>query len=242
MLRRVDLVHRLLDLRIGVDVGHQRLDDPVAEIVHHVRKLVLHRVGDLVLLLEHIVELVLRHPCPDDVEDERRDLHVSIGQPVEGVVHLLGQHVVLDGDDDVDEHVVFGLGLDLDIELLDPQVNPSGDRFDERDLEVEPGLRDPCKLTEALHDRRRLLLDREERSHEQEDEHERDHAKENVNTHAQAPFRMMGGSFGSTTTSVSRCYSCSQGGYSNTGWPETATSYRFNTSLNLIWKGPSLPP
>ena len=79
----------------------------------------------------------------------------------------------MDRDDDVDEDVVLGLRLHLDVELLHPQVDAPGDDFDERDLEVESRHRDAREFPEALHDGRRLLIYREDGAEKQrnDDQH-----------------------------------------------------------------------
>ncbi len=45
-LRRVDVVHRRLDLRIGNNIGHQHIDDLIAEGRHVGIEFLLHRRGD----------------------------------------------------------------------------------------------------------------------------------------------------------------------------------------------------
>ena len=71
------------------------------------------------------------------------DLSLRILEFIECVVDLFRQHVVLDGDHHLDEYVVLGLGLDRDVELLDPQVNAPNHRVDEGDLDVEARPRFP---------------------------------------------------------------------------------------------------
>ena len=56
----------------------------------------------------------------------------------------------------MDEHVILGLGLDLDVELLEPQVDSSRDHLDERAFEVQARVRHAGELAEPLHDRGRL--------------------------------------------------------------------------------------
>lgn len=73
-LRCVDLVHRTLDVGVGLDVGDERLHDAVAEVAHHERELVLHGVGDVVLLAKHVVDRDVGHPRTHDVEHEAPNL------------------------------------------------------------------------------------------------------------------------------------------------------------------------
>ncbi len=72
------------DFCVRLDVGHERLDDAVAEFVHGMRKFALDGVGDLVLFLEGVVELHARHPCPHDVIDIRGNLRAGVLQLVIG--------------------------------------------------------------------------------------------------------------------------------------------------------------
>ena len=61
-------------------------------------------------------------------------------------------------DQDLDEDVVLGLGLDLYVELLHPQVDVARHPLDERQLEVWPGFGDPGELAQPLQDGGGLLL------------------------------------------------------------------------------------
>ncbi len=92
----------------------------------------------------------------------RGDLLFGVGQLVERLELLAVDDVVLHRDDDIDEHVVPGFGLDLDVELLHPQRQPPGLALDQRQLEVEPGAGDPGKAAEALDQHDLRLLDHKE--------------------------------------------------------------------------------
>src|SRR5690606_32376483 len=94
------------------------------------------------------------------IEYEGTDLGVRILQAIEGVEDLILADQVLDGDGHLDEDVVLGLGLDVDIQLLQAQIDPASDLLDQRDLEVEARAIDAGKLTEALHNDGGLLLHR----------------------------------------------------------------------------------
>jgi|GEM_PF-4247606 len=168
-LRGVDVVHRSLDARLRLDVGHERLDDLVAEVVHGLGELRLDGDGELVLLHEERVELDVGHLPAHDVEDEGLDLLLRILQLVVRVVDLGGLHHVLHRDRENHEHVVLGLGLDLHVELLDTQLEAFRDLVDERDAQMEAGVRDAVELAQPLHDRHLLLLHDEKRGENGDD-------------------------------------------------------------------------
>jgi hypothetical protein len=85
----------------------------------------------------------------DGVEDEGLDLLLRGAEFVEGVVDLVVEDLVLDGDGDLDEDVVASLGLDGELGLLDLEVDEV-DALGEGDEDVEAGADDPVELAEAL--------------------------------------------------------------------------------------------
>jgi hypothetical protein len=103
------------------------------------------------LLLERLVEGEFGDVAEDGVEDEGLDLLLRLGEFVEGVVDFVGEDLVLDGDGDLDEDVVVGLGFDLELGLLDLEVDEV-DGFGEGQQDVEAGLFDAAELAEAFDD------------------------------------------------------------------------------------------
>ena len=146
----------VLDCLIGVDVGHQRLDDEVAKVVHDVGQLLLDSLGDIVLGLERLIEGEARHPGPDHVVDVALDLAPGIRKLVVGIICVLD--LKLHGDGHLHEHVVLRLRLAAHDQLLDPEIETDHDGVDERHHEIETSRRDEGVLAEALDDRDGLLL------------------------------------------------------------------------------------
>src|SRR6202030_3793165 len=85
----------------------------------------------------------------DGVEDEGLDLFLWGAEFVEGVVDLVVEDLVLDGDGDLDEDVVVGLGLDGELGLLDLEVDEV-DALGEGDEDVKAGADDAVELAESL--------------------------------------------------------------------------------------------
>src|SRR5690606_9979188 len=156
-LCRVDLVHRPLHVRVGIDVVHQRLHDVVAILVHRVFQAALHGVGDLVLVLENIVQLHLGDDGADLVIDERLDLHLRIRQFVVCMANAAGHDVILHRHGDLDEHVVQRLRLHVHVELMDAQADTSGNLL-EGEQYVHAGRGNAGELAKALDDGGALLL------------------------------------------------------------------------------------
>ena len=158
----VDLIHRRLHFCVGLDVGDQRLVNGVAVSLHHIGEAVANGRRDLSLLQESIVQIHLGHVPKDDVEYVRRYLTAGAGQLVERFVHMLGDDVILHRDRNFDEHVVFGLGLNIHRELLHAQVEPPGNLVNPRHLEIQAGGGDAQKLPHTLDDHRFGGVDLEE--------------------------------------------------------------------------------
>ena len=87
----------------------------------------------------------------DGVEDEGLDLLLRGAEFVEGVVDLVVEDLILDGDGDLDEDVVVGLGLDGELGLLDLEVDEV-DALGEGNEDVQAGADDAVELAEALDD------------------------------------------------------------------------------------------
>jgi hypothetical protein len=151
-LRGVDVVHGGFDLFVGDDVGHEDVDDLIAEAGHVGIELELDGRGDGGLGGEDFVQGHAGDVAEDDLLDVGLDLGDGIGQTVEGVVDLLLPDAVLHADGDGDEDVVFGLGLHGERDLVDAQADDSRDRVKVGSFPVEPGLSHAQKLAETRDD------------------------------------------------------------------------------------------
>ena len=58
--------------------------------------------------------------------------------------------MILNGDGNLHEDVVFGFGFDVESELLDAQVDAAGDLVEPRQLEVDAGVGNTQELAHAL--------------------------------------------------------------------------------------------
>jgi hypothetical protein len=145
----VDVVHRGFDFDVGDDVGDERGEDVEAEAGHDGIELGFDGDRDAGLLLKGLVEAEFGNVAEDGVEDEGLDLFLRTGEFVEGVVDLVVEDLVLDGDGDLDEDVVVGLGLDGELGLLDLEVNEV-DAFGEGNENVEAGTDDAVEFAEPL--------------------------------------------------------------------------------------------
>ena len=85
----------------------------------------------------------------DGVKDEGLDLFLRRAEFVEGVVDLIVEDLVLDGDWNLDEDVVVGLGLDGKLGLLDLEVDEV-DTLGVGDEDVEARADDPVEFAEAF--------------------------------------------------------------------------------------------
>ena len=110
-LRRIDVVHGRLHLGIGNDVGHQHVHDFVSERRHIGVELLLDRQGNSGLACENFVECHPRNVTENDLFDVGLNLLRRIGQLIKGVIDLLRPNLVLHGNGNGDEHVVFRLRL-----------------------------------------------------------------------------------------------------------------------------------
>ena len=145
----VDVVHCFFDFGVGDDVGDEGVEDVEAEAGHGGVELGFDGDGDAGLLLEGLVEGEFGDVAEDGVEDEGLDLFLRGAEFVEGVVDLVVEDLVLDGDGDLDEDVVVRLGFDGELGLLDLEVDEV-DAFGEGDEDVEAGADDAVELAESL--------------------------------------------------------------------------------------------
>ena len=113
-LLRLDFVHRRLDVVGRIDVGDERVGDLEAVDLHRHVELALHRGADVVLLLEHLVEVHLRNLGAHDVEDIGLDLLDVVLELVVGIRLAALDDAELHRDEKLHEDVVERLGLDLD--------------------------------------------------------------------------------------------------------------------------------
>jgi hypothetical protein len=58
--------------------------------------------------------------------------------------------VILDGDGNFYEYVVFGFSFDVEGQLLDTQVDAAGDLIEPWQLEIDAGIGNAKELTHAL--------------------------------------------------------------------------------------------
>lgn len=151
-LRGVDVVHGVFDFGIRNDVGDEGVEDVVAEAGHGGVEFGFDGDGDAGLLLEGLVEGELGDVTEDGVEDEGLDLLLRAAEFVEGVVDLVVKDLILNGDRDLDEDVVVGLGFDRELGLLDLEVDEV-DALGVGDEDVEAGADDAVEFAEALDDR-----------------------------------------------------------------------------------------
>mmetsp|Transcript_45005 Transcript_45005/g.118803 ORF Transcript_45005/g.118803 Transcript_45005/m.118803 type:complete len:425 (+) Transcript_45005:228-1502(+) len=153
-LHLVDLVHRALHLRVGVNVGDRGREDLVAKRSHGHLKLLLDVLGDLLLGREHVVQLDLRHRRAHDVEDIRLDLRARVGEAVvRGVDRLVVcLDLELDGDLDGDEDVVLGLGLAHHLHLLQTHRDGARHAVHARHDDGQTRARDMGESAAALDD------------------------------------------------------------------------------------------
>mmetsp|Transcript_26861 Transcript_26861/g.58560 ORF Transcript_26861/g.58560 Transcript_26861/m.58560 type:complete len:238 (-) Transcript_26861:346-1059(-) len=109
----VNLVHGNLNLVIGADIGHQRVNDAITVAAHQISESCLDFVANLVLQLENLVDGELRYRRAYCVEHVGSHLRVDVRELEERVeVCLVSlQGLVLHGDHDVHEHVVQRLHL-----------------------------------------------------------------------------------------------------------------------------------
>ncbi len=150
-LGSVNVVHRVFDFGVGDDVGDERVEDVVAEAGHGGVEFGFDGDGDAGLLLEGLVEGELGDVSENRVEDEGLDLFLRGAEFVEGVVDLVVEDLVLDGDRDLDEDVVVGFGLDLELGLLDLEVDEV-DSLGVWDEDVEARADDAVEFAEAFDD------------------------------------------------------------------------------------------
>src|SRR5258708_39260533 len=85
----------------------------------------------------------------DDLLDVGLDLRHGVSQFIIGVVDLFRTNSILNRNRNGDEHVVFGLGLHGQTDLIHAQAHDAGNRIEERPLPVQAGVGDSKELTEA---------------------------------------------------------------------------------------------
>jgi hypothetical protein len=88
----------------------------------------------------------------NDVEHVRRNLLPGIRQLVERLVHMVRNHVILHRHRDLDENIVLGLRFHIQRQLLDAQIDASGDLVQPRQLEIDARAGDALELAHALYD------------------------------------------------------------------------------------------
>ena len=151
-LRRVDVVHRRLDLGVGNNVGHQHIHNLEAEGGHVCVQLLLHRRGNRRLRGKDLIQRHTGHMAQNHLLHVRFDLRRGVGQLIKGVVDLLRTHTILHGNRNGHEDVVLGLGLHGQRNLVDPQAHGARDGVEERNLPVQARISDPQKLSKTRYD------------------------------------------------------------------------------------------
>mmetsp|Transcript_55000 Transcript_55000/g.178777 ORF Transcript_55000/g.178777 Transcript_55000/m.178777 type:complete len:265 (+) Transcript_55000:443-1237(+) len=114
----VDLVHGLHHLGVRHQLCDQGLVDLEAVVAHLDRESLLHRVGDVILLLEGLVQGKVRYTRPHHIRDVGVDLRMDVRELVDGVHRILRLHGLLHGDFGRDEDVVLRLRVHLHHQLV----------------------------------------------------------------------------------------------------------------------------
>jgi len=109
----VNLVHGILHVGVGLNVGDRRREDLVAEATETLAQVLGDGPRNLLLREEDVVELDLGHGGAHDVVHVRLDLLARVRKAVVRRVDLivLLDNLELDRDLHLGEHVVLGLGL-----------------------------------------------------------------------------------------------------------------------------------
>ena len=158
-LRGVDIVHGGFYFGVRNDVGDQRAQNVVAEVIHYFVEIALDGAGDLLHLLEGFVEGEGGHVAEDGVEDVALDLALRIAEFVVSVKDLGFDDLILHGDGDGDEDVVFGFGFNIDDGLTHLKIDKA-DGFTPGQQELQARARDAVEFSEALHHAGRVSADR----------------------------------------------------------------------------------
>lgn len=182
----VDAVHGLLHVGGQIDGRDERAHHVVTVGHHEAGYRLVHIRGDGVLLVEHLIEGVLRHAGAQGVDEVGAHLGRGIGQHVVAAPHArglslgrrLGAHA---GDWRGDGHVTVTLcaGLRVDAELLlaGTHVHLGGDGLEERDLEVQARSHRAVELAQPLNDVDVLLRNDEQRLGQEQHQENDDDSK-----------------------------------------------------------------
>jgi len=108
--------------------------------------------GDVGLLEKRVIEIHLGDVAENHVEYVGGNLLARVGELVEGLVDVVGDDVILHGDGNLDEDVVFGFGFDVEGELLDAEIDASGNLVEPGEFEIDAGTGHALELAHALHD------------------------------------------------------------------------------------------
>src|SRR5208283_2102757 len=150
-LRGIDVVHGGFDLGVGHDVRDESAENVVAEGVHHDVEVFFDGGGNLLHLLEGLVEGERGHVAEDGVEDVALNLGLRIAELVIGVKDLLFDDLELHGDRNGDEDVVFAFGFNVDHSLADLEIDEAH-IFAPGQQNLQAGTRDAVEFAEALDD------------------------------------------------------------------------------------------
>jgi hypothetical protein len=167
-LRRIDVVHRGFHFGIGDDIGHEHVDDFVAEARHIGVELLLHGRGNSRLAREYFIERHSGNMPEDHLFDVRLNLRRRIRQLVESVKGFFRPNPVLHRDRYGDEDIVFGLGLHRQCYLIDPQAHPRSHGVNERPLPVQARIGHAQEPAKSGDDGDLCSLDREKTAQDKE--------------------------------------------------------------------------
>mmetsp|Transcript_127941 Transcript_127941/g.409103 ORF Transcript_127941/g.409103 Transcript_127941/m.409103 type:complete len:245 (-) Transcript_127941:22-756(-) len=119
----VDLVHRRHHLVVWHHLRDQGLVDLEAVVTHLDREFLLHLDGDVILLLEGLVQGHVRHSGAHHIRNVGVDLRMDVRELVNGIHRVLGHHGLLHCNFGRDEDIV----LRLRVHLYHQLVHAAGD-------------------------------------------------------------------------------------------------------------------
>mmetsp|Transcript_54987 Transcript_54987/g.178728 ORF Transcript_54987/g.178728 Transcript_54987/m.178728 type:complete len:250 (+) Transcript_54987:490-1239(+) len=119
----VDLVHGLDHFGIRHQLRDQGLVDLEAVVTHLDREFLLHLDGDVILLLEGLVQGHVRHSGAHHIRNVGVDLRMDVRELVNGIHRVLGHHGLLHCNFGRDEDIV----LRLRVHLYHQLVHAAGD-------------------------------------------------------------------------------------------------------------------
>ena len=153
-------IHSFLDDGRRLDFDDLHVVDEVPKLLHLGLHVNAARLGQLLLLREHFIQLHLGQLAAHDIRDIRFDLLVRVGELVDGFVGVVLHHLNLHAHLDDHKHVVGRLGLASHVVLLDTRGDfPDGVTQAEivAPEKMAPTIANVEKLSAAL-DRSQLVV------------------------------------------------------------------------------------